>query len=56
MHGFAILDWIRESTRQDLLVEDGALYHALRRMEEPGVAGELTGACRRRGGGPATTG
>ncbi len=34
MHGFAILDWIRESTRQDLLVEDGALYHALRRMEE----------------------
>lgn len=36
LHGFAILDWIRESTHQDLVVEDGALYHALHRMEERG--------------------
>ncbi|MBW3534593.1 MAG: PadR family transcriptional regulator [Gemmatimonadetes bacterium] len=36
LHGFAILDWIRESTDQDLVVEDGALYHALHRMEERG--------------------
>ena len=36
LHGFAILDWIRESTDRDLVVEDGALYHALRRMEERG--------------------
>lgn len=35
-HGFAILDWIRESTDQDLVVEDGALYHALHRMEQRG--------------------
>ena len=36
MHGFAILDWIRETTDQVLLVEDGALYPALRRMEKRG--------------------
>lgn len=34
LHGFAILDWIRESTDEDLVVEDGALYHALHRMQE----------------------
>lgn len=34
LHGFAILDWIRRSTDEDLLVEDGALYHALHRMQE----------------------
>lgn len=34
LHGFAILDWIRESTDADLVVEDGALYHALHRMQE----------------------
>jgi len=36
MHGFAILDWIRETTDDDLVVEDGALYPALRRMEKRG--------------------
>lgn len=36
MHGFAILDWIRESTRDALLIEEGALYPALHRMEERG--------------------
>lgn len=36
LHGFAILDWIRQRTDDDLVVEDGALYHALRRMEERG--------------------
>jgi transcriptional regulator len=36
MHGFAILDWIRETTDDALLVEDGALYPALRRMEARG--------------------
>jgi transcriptional regulator len=33
MHGFAILEWIRESTDEELMVEDGALYYALHRME-----------------------
>lgn len=32
MHGFAILDWIRTRTDDELVVEDGALYHALHRM------------------------
>ena len=36
MHGFAILDWIRDRTDDDLVVEDGALYPALRRMEKRG--------------------
>lgn len=36
LHGFAILDWIGDSTDRDLIVEDGALYHALHRMEERG--------------------
>ncbi len=34
MHGFEILEWIRETTDQALIVEDGALYPALRRMEK----------------------
>lgn len=33
MHGFAILEWIQKSTDDALIVEDGALYHALHRME-----------------------
>lgn len=36
MHGFAILDWIRSTTDDELIVEDGALYPALRRMEKRG--------------------
>jgi transcriptional regulator len=36
LHGFAILDWIRSTTDDELDVEDGALYPALRRMEERG--------------------
>lgn len=36
MHGFSILDWIRKATDDELIVEDGALYPALRRMEARG--------------------
>lgn len=36
MHGFAILEWILRSTDDELVVEDGALYHALHRMEARG--------------------
>ena len=36
MHGFEILDWIHSSTGDDLLVEEGALYPALHRMERRG--------------------
>ena len=34
MHGFEILDFIRDTTDDALVVEDGALYPALRRMEK----------------------
>ncbi|HEU5208665.1 MAG TPA: PadR family transcriptional regulator [Longimicrobiales bacterium] len=33
MHGFAILQWLRRVTRGDLVVEEGALYPALHRLE-----------------------
>jgi transcriptional regulator len=33
MHGFQILRWIREATEGELLLEEGALYPALHRME-----------------------
>jgi transcriptional regulator len=36
LHGLEILDWIRRTTDEELLVEDGALYPALRRMEKRG--------------------
>lgn len=36
LHGFAILDWIRETTDQELVIEEGALYPALHRMERRG--------------------
>lgn len=36
MHGFAILDWIRDTTGEELVIEEGALYPALHRMERRG--------------------
>ena len=36
MHGFEILRWIAERSEGDLLVEEGALYPALHRMEKRG--------------------
>ena len=36
-HGYAISRWIRESSADDLIVEEGALYPALRRLEEAGL-------------------
>jgi transcriptional regulator len=34
MHGFAIAAWIGEHFGGDLVLEEGALYQSLRRMEE----------------------
>ncbi len=34
MHGYAVARWVRETTRDDLLIEEGALYTALHRMEQ----------------------
>lgn len=36
MHGIGIVRWIETVTRQQLLVEEGALYPALHRLEERG--------------------
>ena len=35
-HGYAITRWIRERTENVLLVEEGALYPALHRLERKG--------------------
>jgi PadR family transcriptional regulator, regulatory protein PadR len=34
MHGLAVIRWIEEVSRQELQVEEGALYPALHRMEQ----------------------
>ncbi|MEX1184181.1 MAG: PadR family transcriptional regulator [Gemmatimonadota bacterium] len=41
LHGFGVLRWIRDATEDALLIEEGALYPALHRMEQRGwIAGE----------------
>lgn len=35
-HGYAVSRWIRQSSGDDLRIEEGALYPALRRLEERG--------------------
>jgi PadR family transcriptional regulator PadR len=34
MHGYAVARWVREETGDDILIEEGALYTALHRMEK----------------------
>ncbi len=36
MHGLAVLRWIEEVTRDNLQIEEGALYPSLHRMEQRG--------------------
>jgi PadR family transcriptional regulator, regulatory protein PadR len=36
MHGYAIAQWIQDTTDDALRVEEGSLYPALHRMEEAG--------------------
>jgi PadR family transcriptional regulator PadR len=36
MHGLAVLRWIEQTTREQLQIEEGALYPSLHRMEEKG--------------------
>jgi PadR family transcriptional regulator len=33
-HGYDVARWVRETTHEDLRVEEGALYTALHRMEQ----------------------
>ena len=36
MHGLAVLRWIEQTTRDQLQIEEGALYPSLHRMEDKG--------------------
>jgi PadR family transcriptional regulator, regulatory protein PadR len=36
MHGYGITQWIRQRSDETLMVQDAALYQALRRMEQRG--------------------
>lgn len=36
MNGYAIAQWVREATKGDIELEEGALYPALHRMEHRG--------------------
>ena len=36
MHGLAVVRWIEQTTRDELQIEEGALYPALHRMEQKG--------------------
>lgn len=41
LHGFEILEWISDATDEALLLEEGALYPTLHRMEKRGwIEGE----------------
>ena len=37
LNGFAISQWIRERTAEEILVEEGAMYPALHRLERRGL-------------------
>ena len=36
-HGYGVAEWIRDRTRDDLQIADGALYTALHRLEKRGL-------------------
>jgi len=42
-HGYAIGRWIRETTADDVIVQEGALYPALHRLERKGLLAEQWG-------------
>ncbi len=42
-HGYAVGRWIRETTRETLVVQEGALYPALHRLERRGLVSEEWG-------------
>jgi PadR family transcriptional regulator PadR len=39
MHGYAVARWVGETTGDDLVIEEGALYTALHRLEKRGFVG-----------------
>lgn len=43
LHGYAIGRWIRETTKDALVIQEGALYPALHRLERKGMVAEEWG-------------
>ena len=43
LHGYAIGRWIRENTREALVIQEGALYPALHRLARKGLVAEEWG-------------
>jgi PadR family transcriptional regulator PadR len=39
MHGYAVARWVGDTTGDDLVIEEGALYTALHRLEKRGFVG-----------------
>jgi len=37
LHGYGVSRWVRETTEEELTIEEGALYPALRRLERKGL-------------------
>ena len=37
MNGYMLSQWIKEQTREEILIEEGALYPALHRLERRGL-------------------
>ena len=46
MHGYAVAEWIQQTSQQVLKVEEGALYPALHRLELRGAAQGRVGSIR----------
>jgi PadR family transcriptional regulator, regulatory protein PadR len=42
-HGYAVGQWIRQSTREELSIQEGALYPALHRLQRKGFVDEEWG-------------
>jgi PadR family transcriptional regulator, regulatory protein PadR len=36
-HGYAVAEWVEHATNRALQIEEGALYHALHRLEKAGA-------------------
>ena len=36
-HGYAVAEWVETATNRALQIEEGALYHALHRLEKSGA-------------------
>ena len=36
-HGYAVAEWVEHATKGALQIEEGALYHALHRLEKAGA-------------------